>query len=130
MTRKSDLHWRLSMHCKTKLVLMPLLIVVFASAADAQQATKSPPAPKRDLTGVWIIRNPASMRAYAGATFTQEEPELTPWAQAKYKEARNSNNGQYTLETTNDPVLTSCAPPGTPRVYFHPYPFEFIHTPK
>ena len=27
-------------------------------------------------------------------------------------------------------MVTKCYPPGTPRVYFHPYPFEFIQTPK
>ena len=70
------------------------------------------------------------MRAYTGATFTKEGPEMTPWAQAKFKQAKNSNGGEYTLDTTNDPVLTRCSPPGTPRVYFHPYPFEFVHTPK
>jgi hypothetical protein len=100
--------------------------VAFGSLLSAQPQ----PAPSHDLTGVWMLRNPDSMRAFAGATFTKEEPELTPWAQAKYKEAKASNNGKYTLQTTNDPVLTKCDPPGLPRVYFHPYPFEFIHTPK
>ena len=94
------------------------------------QATKTVPAPARDLTGVWMVRNPESMRAYAGATLSKDEPDLTPWAAAKYKEAKNSNNGIYTLETTNDPVITKCDPPGVPRVYFHPYPFEFVNTPK
>jgi len=91
---------------------------------------QTPPAPTHDLTGVWMLRNPDSMRSFAGATFTKEEPELTPWAQAKYKDAKASNNGKYTLQTTNDPVLTKCDPPGLPRVYFHPYPFEFVNTPK
>jgi hypothetical protein len=100
--------------------------VIFGSILCAQ----TPPAPPRDLTGVWMLRNPAPMRSFAGATFTKEEPEMTPWAQAKYKEAKASNNGTYTLQTTNDPVLTKCDPPGVPRVYFHPYPFEFVHTPK
>ena len=54
---------------------------------------------------------------------------MTPWALAKYKEAKSSNGGQYTLDTTNDPVVTKCDPPGVPRVYFHPYPFEFVSTP-
>ena len=31
---------------------------------------------------------------------------------------------------TNDPVLTRCYPPGVPRVYFHPYPFEVVYTEK
>jgi len=98
----------------------------------AAPAAKAPsaPAPAHDLTGVWMIRNPQNMRAFSGATFTKEEPEMTPWAMSKYKEAKSSNNGTYTLDTTNDPVLTKCAPPGTPRVYFHPYPFEFVQTPK
>ena len=97
---------------------------------DKKAAPPSAPAPKHDLSGVWMLRSPASMRAFTGATFTKEEPELTEWGKQKYAEARNSNGGKYTLATTNDPVLTRCAPPGTPRVYFHPYPLEFVHTPK
>jgi hypothetical protein len=105
--------------------------LTFAGVVWAQApAPASAPAPKRDISGIWMARNPAAMRAYAGATFTKEEPELTPWAQAKYKEAKNSNNGIYTLDTTNDPVITHCDPPGVPRVYFHPYPFELVSTPK
>ena len=107
--------------------------LLFAGAAVAQ--TAPPPAPskpalKHDLTGVWMARNPPATRAFAGATFTKEEPEMTPWALAKYKEAKSSNGGKYTLDTTNDPVVTKCDPPGVPRVYFHPYPFEFVSTPK
>ncbi len=103
----------------------PLLLL---TAVLSGQST-SPPAPKRDLTGVWMVRNPESMRSFSGATYTKAEPEMTPWAQEKYKLAKSSNGGQYTLETTNDPVLTKCDPPGLPRVYFHPYPFEFVNTP-
>jgi hypothetical protein len=109
-----------------KLKLIPPVLLL-TGALSAQ--TTSPPAPKRDLTGVWMLRNPESMRAFAGATYTKAEPELTPWAAEKYKLAKSSNGGQYTLETTNDPVLTKCDPPGLPRVYFHPYPFEFVNTP-
>jgi hypothetical protein len=105
--------------------------LAFTSVVCAQApAPASAPAPKRDLSGIWMGRQPQAMRAYSGATFTKEEPALTPWAQAKYKEAKNSNNGIYTLDTTNDPVITHCDPPGVPRVYFHPYPFEFINTSK
>jgi hypothetical protein len=100
---------------------------IFGCILCAQTAA---PAPPHDLTGVWMLRNPAPIRSFSGATFTKEEPEMTPWAQAKYKEAKPSNGGKYTLDTTNDPVLTKCDPPGMPRVYFHPYPFEFVSTPK
>src|SRR2546430_9068285 len=86
-----------------------------AMVLNAQAAPSSPPAPAHDLSGVWMMRNPPAIRAFSGATFTKEEPEMTPWAMAKYKEAKSSNGGQYTLDTTNDPVITKCDPPGTPR---------------
>jgi hypothetical protein len=86
--------------------------VIFGGLLCAQ----APPAPSHDLTGVWMLRNPAPMRSFAGATFTKEEPEMTPWAQAKYKEAKPSNGGKYTLDTTNDPVLTKCDPLRFPRI--------------
>ena len=113
------------------LILVSLTASLIAQPGSPPAKTAvSGPAPTHDLTGVWMMRNPANMRAYTGATFTKEEPELTDWAKAKYKDAKASNNGKYGLDTTNDPVLTRCAPPGTPRVYFHPYPFEVVQTPK
>ena len=105
--------------------------------ATAQYGTTAPvegedtqaegPAPVRDLTGVWTrVRPPGAFAS--GATYTEEQPKLTPWGEARLAEAKDSNTGTYSLAETNDPVLTMCYPPGVPRVYFHPYPFEFIHT--
>lgn len=126
-------------------LLMLTLVITCASVLNAQKtppanqpkpapkaAAPSGPAPVHDLGGgVWMMRNPpGSNRGFTNYTYTKEEPELTPWAQEKYKEAKASNGGEFTLDTTNDPVLTKCYPPGVPRVYFHPYPFEFVHTPK
>ena len=100
-------------------------------AAQRTEAAKAESAPQHDLTGVWMMRNPpGSQRGFTNYTFTKDPPELTPWAEAKFKEAKASNGGQFTLKTTNDPVLTKCDPPGVPRVYFHPYPFEFVQAPK
>jgi hypothetical protein len=102
--------------------------------AGAAPAAASPPAPARDLTGVWMMRNPpGSNRGFTNFTFTDpktEPPALTPWGEARFKEAKDSNGGTYRLTETNDPVLTRCDPPGVPRVYFHPYPFEVVQTPK
>ena len=102
-------------------------------AQDAQRAA-SPPAPRRDVTGVWFKRNPpGSNLGFTGFTFTDPvtaPPPLTPWGLEKLKGNKANNSGQYTLDQTNDPVLTKCYPPGVPRVYFHPYPFELIQTPK
>jgi hypothetical protein len=103
-------------------------------STTAVLGAQSPKAPAHDLTGVWYMRNPPGMnRPFTNFTFTDpktDQPSLTPWGEARFKEARDSNGGSYTLDQTNDPVLTKCYPPGVPRVYFHPYPFEFVHTPK
>jgi hypothetical protein len=126
--------------------MLGLIAVLSFSSAVCAQTTAQPadqrngnaaakveaaPAPVHDLTGVWMMRNPpGSQRGFTNFTFTKDPPELTPWAEAKFKEAKASNGGEFTLKTTNDPVLTKCDPPGVPRVYFHPYPFEFVQTPK
>ena len=98
-----------------------------AGAAPTQVGEQAPP---HELGGPWMLRATPENRLYYLFTFSKDGPEMTPWAQAKFKEAKASNTGAYSLDTTNDPVLTRCAPPGTPRVYFHPYPFEFVQTPK
>jgi hypothetical protein len=99
-------------------------------AAAAPPTAAGEPAPPHELGGPWMLRATPENRLFYLFTFSKDGPEMTPWALEKFKQAKASNTGAYTLDTTNDPVLTKCAPPGTPRVYFHPYPFEFIQTPK
>lgn len=94
-----------------------------AAAAPTKVGEQAPP---HQLGGPWMLRATPENRLFYLFSFSKDGPEMTPWAQEKFKEAKASNTGAYTLDTTNDPVLTHCAPPGTPRVYFHPYPFEFI----
>lgn len=100
----------------------------------AANAAPSPPAPRRDVSGIWFKRNPPGLNlGFTGFTFTDPKtapPPLTAWGLEKLRGNKANNSGQYTLDETNDPVLTKCYPPGVPRVYFHPYPFEFIQTPK
>jgi hypothetical protein len=104
------------------------------NAQPAKSDTAPAPAPVHDLSGVWMMRNPpGSNRGFTNFTYTDPKtspPSLTPWGEQKFKEAKDSNGGAYTLDQTNDPVLTRCYPPGTPRVYFHPYPFEFVQSQK
>src|ERR1044071_2968817 len=110
--------------------------MLFAQAGrgGGAPAAPSPPAPARDLTGVWMMRNPPGKNGpWTNFTYTdpmKNPPSLTAWGEAEFKKARDSNGGNYTLDETNDPVLTKCYPPGVPRVYFHPYPFEVVQTPK
>lgn len=114
-----------------------VLLSAISVFAQAQNSSEVIPAPIHDLSGVWMAPGniapqfaPASIREFYLFTFTKEGPEMTPWALERFKQAKASNSGEYTLSTTNDPVLTKCDPPGVPRVYFHPYPFEFVHTRK
>ena len=109
------------------IVIAAALAALF-SAASAQ----TPQRPVRDLTGVWMkARTPATVKTFDGSTWTPGvPPALTPWGQEQRKQNRPNNSGEFQLDQTNDPVLTKCYPPGTPRVYFHPYPFEIIQTPQ
>jgi len=100
-------------------------------AGAAAAAAPSRPAPARDLTGVWFKRTPQGVTQFDGATWTPGiQPPLTAWGLEQKAKNKPNNSGEFQLHETNDPVLTKCYPPGVPRVYFHPYPFEFIQTPK
>ncbi len=103
-----------------------------AAAAPAAPAAPSKPAPARDISGVWMKgRAPQGVRQFDGAEWTPGvPPPLTEWGKAEMAKSKPNNSGQFQLHETNDPVLTRCYPPGVPRVYFHPYPFEIIQTPQ
>ncbi len=81
-----------------------------------------------DLTGVWTGRRPADA-PYALYAFTDELPPMTEWAMSKYQEAKPTfGPNSVPVAAANDPVY-QCFPPGTPRIYFHPFPMEIIQTP-
>jgi len=114
----------------TTLGFSGVTLAQFGTGAPAQvEAHEDGPAPNRDLTGVWTRINPEG-KFRSGATWTPEPPTLTAWGQERFATAKNSNAGDFALSETNDPVLTRCYPPGVPRVYFHPYPFEIVYTAK
>jgi hypothetical protein len=95
-------------------------------------AAPSKPAPVRDVSGVWMKgRAPQGVKQFDGAEWTPGvQAPLTPWGIAEKAKNKPNNSGEFQLHETNDPVLTRCYPPGVPRVYFHPYPFELIQTSK
>ena len=99
--------------------------------AAAAHAAPSRPAPVRDLTGVWMKRTPPGVTQFDGATWTPGvPPPLTVWGLQERAKNKPNNSGEFQLHETNDPVLRKCYPPGVPRVYFHPYPFEMVQTDK
>jgi hypothetical protein len=113
------------------------ILLICTASASAQ--TKEPAAPAKatsssktpDLSGVWMRdAPPATAAQYWIYELNQEEPPMTAWGQEQLKAAKSSFGAhEYPLEETNDPVLRKCYPPGVPRVYMHPFPFQFIQTP-
>ena len=92
-----------------------------AKTNSSASATQAP-----DLSGVWQERAPASARSYAGFAFTKEEPPMTPWAEAKYHEAKPTFGPKaVAVEDSNSPDY-NCLPPGVPYIYFRPHPVEIV----
>lgn len=98
---------------------------------SAKPAAESAPAPVHDLSGVWNMHSTPAQRKYTGSTYTATPPEMTPWGQEKYMTNKPSNGPRtHSLKETDDPVLRQCLPPGTPRIYLQPFPFQIVQTPK
>jgi hypothetical protein len=115
------------------------LATALSCSASGSAQSKKPGAPAKtassskpgDLSGVWMRdAPPANALQYWIYELNIEEPPMTAWGEAQFKSAKSSfGSHMYPLEETNDPVLRSCFPPGVPRVYMHPFPFQFIQTP-
>ena len=113
-----------------------VLFGCYCSSASAQTAKPAAPAKPAnssktgDLSGVWMRdAPPATALQYWIYELNQEEPPMTAWGVAQFKATKSSfGSHMYPLEETNDPVLRGCFPPGVPRVYMHPFPFQFIQT--
>ena len=117
-----------------KKVFASLCTLVIASAiavpAFAQQRAGTPappkkpsaPAPKRDISGVWI--GPVIPRKLPA-------PPMTPWAQKFFDEAKPlSGPRALPIAKTNDPLVT-CDPLGFPRAsVFETRGFQIEHLPK
>ena len=74
-----------------------------------------------DFRGVWMRRYDERWQNYA---FTEELPPMTPWAQARFDMTRPTFGPRsVAVADTNDPIY-ECLPPGLPRLYAHPAPFE------
>jgi len=112
-------------------------LFVFPESAAAQATV--------DLSGTWD-RPGAAKESPGGAglnqtaqerlgilprqVFTAEEPPMQPWAAEKFQEARKGKDDLY--EDGRDELDPSynCFPPGTPRIFTIPRPFEIHQLPK
>jgi hypothetical protein len=106
-----------------------------APPATAQEAGAKPARTLQhggDLSGVWRndqAQYPEEVRRVQIYAFAPQLPPLTAWAKEKLAAAKptfGANN--VAVAETNDPVY-KCFPPGTPRIYFHPFPVEIVQTP-
>ena len=81
-----------------------------------------------DLTGVWYRDD--TDQPHKNWTFHLELPPLTEWGEERLAAAKPTwgPNAVPVVSETNDPAY-QCLPPGTPRIYFHPRPFEILQTP-
>lgn len=117
------------------LCLVGAVVILSSPGASltAQESKESKPAaaPAHDLSGVWNMRATPAQRRYINSTWSQEGPAMTPWEQQQYEATKPSNGPRtHSLKETDDPVLKSCLPPGTPRIYLQPFPMEIVQTPK
>ncbi len=113
------------------MILLSCPITVAAQTKPPDKPAKAPQSTQKpDLSGVWMRdAPPATATQYWIFELNKEEPPMTAWGQAQFKAAKSSfGTPSYPLEETNDPVLRGCSPPGVPRVYMHPFPFQFIQT--
>ena len=111
------------MRCRGEISAL-VLWIVWGSAFGQGQAAPA------DLSGVWNHSPPDDMRGYSGWAFTATPPSMTAWGQERYDAARPTFGPRGVMATeSNDPVY-ECYPPGTPRVYFHPFPFEIVQLPS
>jgi hypothetical protein len=115
------------------------MVLRFSPAASAQAKQPSKPAAPssadqpHDLSGIWFDDRPRPVTVnarYWTYKFNAEEPPMTAWGLAQYDATKSSfGTRAYPLAETNDPVYHTCAPPGFPRVFLHPYPIQIVQTP-
>jgi hypothetical protein len=83
-----------------------------------------PPAPKRDLSGVWAMQRTPEITVEDTQSPGGEIPALTAWGKARY-DLEKPGYGKRAAPGGNDPIL-ECDPMGFPRILYFPTPFEFI----
>jgi len=100
---------------------------LFAQTSGQQgMASVESPAPTSDLSGLWIrLRDPS--HSPINLDFGNAISPMTPWGEAKFKAANSVYRSSSPNTVLSDPIF-SCFPPGVPRVYMHPFPFQFIQT--
>jgi hypothetical protein len=103
--------------------------VTLAQTAEQSGATQSKPtAPAPDFSGVWMAEG--ENVSIALLTATNEQPPMTPWGQAQFKNAGAAEQKISREGKSNNDPYSRCDPPGVPRVYLFDGPLEIIQIPN
>jgi hypothetical protein len=82
-----------------------------------------------DLSGVWTGVSLPGTSEWSVNTFSAELPEMTPWGKEKFDAAKPQRGPRGVPVAQTDDLVYKCYPPGTPRIYLHPFPMEIIQLP-
>jgi hypothetical protein len=94
--------------------------------AAAQPLAAQPPS----FNGVWTsVTPPGTGGRWAIDTFSEKLPALTAWGQARFDAAKPQRGPRGVAVAETDDLVYQCYPPGVPRIYLHPFPFEIVQTP-
>jgi hypothetical protein len=102
-------------------------LALSAVAATAQVPTKGEH--NADLSGVWTNQNQPGTAEWAINTFSKDLPEMTAWGKARFDAAKPQRGPRGVPVAETDDLVYKCYPPGTPRIYIHPFPMEIIQLP-
>ena len=101
------------------LAISPAILAQTAGQSGAAKAQSTAPTP--DLSGVWFGQS---------RDFNQQEPpQMQPWAEEEFKALRERLGPRGIRRIDFDPAITLCAPPGFPRILYHPEPMEIFQIP-
>jgi hypothetical protein len=118
---------------KTRLpAVVRVAIVLAATSLAAPLAAQEAPRKLEhgaDLQGVWTNVNLPGTADWAIYTFSEKLPALTAWGQARFDAAKPQRGPRGVAVADTDDLVYKCYPPGTPRIYLHPFPMEIIQTP-
>jgi hypothetical protein len=82
-----------------------------------------------DFRGVWTNVNVPGTGEWAIYSFSEDPPAMTEWGQARFDASKPQRGPRGVSVAETDDLVYQCFPPGTPRIYLHPFPMEVIQTP-
>jgi hypothetical protein len=109
------------------MALLAALIGAAAATAEAQPTASREHA--ADFSGVWTGVTVPGTGEWAIYSFSEDPPPLTEWGQRRFDAAKPQRGPRGVPVAETDDLVYRCYPPGTPRIYLHPFPFEIIQTP-